>query len=77
MTSWYRLQKVELALPATDLGVHPILRDLKSEIHLYKMMPPLAFFSDDEKITFSNPLYWGSRYWRTGFRFYHVVLKKF
>ena len=43
--------------PANDMGVDPILRDLKSEIHLYKMMPPLAFFSDDEKITFSNPLY--------------------
>ena len=44
--------------PANDMGVHPILRDLKSEIHLYKMMPPLPFFFDDEKTTFSNPLYW-------------------
>ena len=45
--------------PVTDMGVHPILRDLKSEIHLYKMMPPLPFFSDrEEKATFSNPLYW-------------------
>ena len=43
---------------ANEMGVHPILRNLQSEILLYKLIPPLPFFSDEEKTTFSNPLHW-------------------
>ncbi len=37
---------------------HSILKELKSEITLYKLMAPLAIHSDLEKTTFSNPLVW-------------------
>ena len=44
--------------PAKDMGVDPILHDLQNEIVLYKLLPPLPFYSDEEKTIFSNPLHW-------------------
>ena len=39
-------------------GVDPMSVQVMSEITLYKMMPCMPFYSDQEKTTFSNPLIW-------------------